>query len=292
MKRVIILTCACLFIGFTVAAQSDENSNSGSSGDPTVNKRGIYILPEAGNFAIGVDATPILRYILNLNSTGNAPYFSGVDNSIYGKYYLEDNRAIRVKLSLAVGTDSRKGVVRDDDKWSTDPLSTATVVDVMKESVTALGLDFGYEFRLGEGRVQGFFGFEAGVGYSGSKVKYEYANKMTSDNPSPSTWDFYNNQEYNRSNRPVESKMGNAIIVNAGGFVGIEYFFAPKISIGGELLLRFNYSTSKPDSYTLESYNGSEVETTTTDGQFSQNPAGRIGVQTVSTGALFLMFHF
>jgi hypothetical protein len=64
-----------------VAQNVDEINNAAY-----VNKRGVYLLPQAGDFALGVDATPFLEYLGNLFSGSyDAPMFGG--GSIYGKYF-------------------------------------------------------------------------------------------------------------------------------------------------------------------------------------------------------------
>ena len=62
-------------------------------------------LPTAGNFALGVDATPIFNYIGNLfNGTNTAPGNSNTldlsSSAIYGKYYLSDRLAVRGTLAI------------------------------------------------------------------------------------------------------------------------------------------------------------------------------------------------
>ncbi len=315
MKKIIISLGLCLCVGFTTMAQDLVVVEETGSNPALVNKRGISLLPEAGDFAIGVDATPFLKYLGNFfNQAGanEAPLFNGVDNTIYGKYFLENDRAIRAKLTLNIGGDTYKGVVPDDQRIGTNPLNPdATVIDVMKANATAVELRVGYEFRRGHGRVQGFYGGEVGFGYGSGKQKYEYANPITAANQKPNTWDFapvdpdYSPNGY----RTTEVKFGRTIAATVAGFVGVEYFFAPQISIGGEFNLGFTYASRGQDEWTNEYWNSSidgvQTQTTRYDswtqgnidpstGTYYSSPveAGTTKLFTRPSGSIFLMFHF
>jgi len=286
MKKIIVLVSVCLCFGFSAAAQEDETK----SGDPAlVNKRGIDLLPQWGDFAIGVDATPFLDYLGNfLNIRGNqAPNFNGVNQTIYGKYFLSEQRAIRGKLSLNIGSIVNKGVVPNDEEIANNPLNlNATVIDVMKDNLFQMGLSVGYELRRGRGRVQGFYGGEVGLLFGTSNQKFEYANPITAVNQTPSSyWGF------NKNYRPVEWKEGNSFGAVVAGFFGVEYFFAPMMSIGGELNLNFIYSVKMQDVLTEEHWNvnANKVDT---QSQRSGYLGNEYALRTVPTGSIFLMFHF
>ncbi len=313
MKKIIFSLGLCLVVGFTSMAQDMVVVEEVSENPALVNKRGIPLLPNAGDFAIGVDATPFLKYLGNFfnKDANDAPLFNGVDNTIYGKYFIENNRAIRAKLLLNFGNDTYKGVVANDEARANNPLNAdATVVDVMKQNTSNIELRVGYEFRRGRGRVQGFYGGEVGFGYGSGKQKYEYANPMTAVNQTPSTWDFapVNPGQYSASVRPTELKMGHTIAATVAGFVGVEYFFAPQISIGGEFNLGFTYASRSQDEWTTESWNASanKVQTQTTrydswtdvkvdasgSPYLSRVEAGTAKLFTRPMGSIFLMFHF
>jgi hypothetical protein len=55
MKKIILSMLLCIVSLSYVAAQESEGSPN-----PFVNKRGISYLPDAGDFALGVDASPFL----------------------------------------------------------------------------------------------------------------------------------------------------------------------------------------------------------------------------------------
>lgn len=289
MKKILFSLTVYMCFGFIAKSQDVD--------DPAyINKRGISLLPHAGDYAIGVDATPFLRYIGNFFSNdGNyTPYFNGVDQSIYGKYFLNDNRAIRVKLLMNMMNNAEKGVVTDDEQVANNPLNpNATVVDVWKATDANISFGVGYEYRRGRGRVQGFCGYELLLGLSNHKDKFDYANPMTGVNQNPSSYPFAGNTDSYR--RCTERKTGMMISGGIGGFVGVEYFFAPQISFGGELGLRMLYRSEGQSKTTWESWNvlAEELQTQTDRKSKSWWNAQTVGLMTNAMyGNVYLMFHF
>ena len=289
VKKIIFSISLCLIVGFSSMAQDVVGDN------PAVtNKRGVAILPQAGDFALGIDAFEPLRYLGNFFSSGGnyAPYFEGIYGDIVGKYFLQNDRALRVRLSLGLNSIDRKAFVMDDSK----PTETNfTLEDVQKYSVSDISLGVGYEFRRGKGRVQGFYGGEGVLGFGSSKYKYEYANAITSSRWTPTSTNFNNNVSTigGITTREIESKNGTRISVGASGFVGAEYFFAPQLSIGGEFALGLNFNMVGKSEITRESWStaNNRVETRTTKGSGART-AMNMGLNTVSYSNIFLMFYF
>ena len=300
MKKIKFSIFFCLCFALIAQAQDDEMTNNV---DPAFhNKRGIYLLPEYGDFAIGIDATPVLNFLDNFISReridpGNHEdvIFSGINSTIYGKYFLNDNRAIRAKLMVNIQNYTYKGIVRNDAEFAANPLNTlATVVDVMQSNSTNFDLLAGYEFRRGYGRLQGFYGGEVGIEYSFYKEKYKYANPITEANQIPSTWDFGGN--IFMPNRTLKLTQGRVISPIVAGFVGVEFFFAPKMSIGGEFNLTFVFRPEMQTELTTEEWNvgaGKLTEQTTRyDSWPNGNLATSIDIYTKASALFFLMFHF
>ncbi|MDR1673156.1 MAG: hypothetical protein LBS09_06835 [Bacteroidales bacterium] len=301
MKK-IILSFGILCMGF-VATGQDFAVEEAETTDNTVfvNRRGIPVLPKAGDFALGIDATPFLRYLGNVanNTTGNAaPLFNGVSNTIYGKYFIADDRAIRAKLRLNIYQDQHKGTVANDAEVARNPLNPfATTVDVQRISTQDVALTAGYEFRRGRGRVQGFYGGEVSIGYKGGKTVYEYSNPLTALNQNPSTADFGANlisSGLSAQDRITEQVSGATLSASVAGFVGVEYFFAPQISIGGELNLGLDYSTKAQDEITAEGYDAAndKIQTYSKRERSKSDLAGTAGIRTITSGSIFLLFHF
>ena len=288
MKTVLFSIGLCLCVGFSAMAQDVDEDFSAAY----ANKRGVYLLPQAGDFALGVDATPLLRYAGNFFSTYNsAPVFD--QTMIYGKYFLEDNRAIRARLMLDLSNVVNKRFIVDDVKVTNDP--EAAVIDAQHLSTASVLLAAGYEFRRGNGRVQGYYGGEVLLGYGGGKAKYEYGNRMNDDFKSPSYYSFYENY-VGPSARVTEVKYGKTITAGLGAFAGVEYFFAPQMSIGCEFNLGFLFSSTSQYQRTVEKWDFTD------DVKKVQTEKGKIGDAwydarklegfTQPTGSIFLMFHF
>lgn len=230
MKKVIL--SIAIMIGIAVAATAQDNTVSNST---VTNKFGHAILPAAGDFALGIDAVPFLKYLGNMNNNSAniaAPSFDGFPGRIYGKYFLNEKTAVRAKLFFDFGNDRLAHTVIKD---GVVPPSEETVVDYKTVTRNELKLSVGYEMRRGYRRLQGFYGVEAGIGINKSDELYKYGNVMTVANATPSTWDFTTNAATNPASRTLEKRGGFGYEVGVGGFVGVEYFFAPKMSIGGEL---------------------------------------------------------
>lgn len=287
MRQIFILSLgAALATGSLANAQ--ENNPTRKAG--TINSKGISIIPEAKDFAIGVDATPFLSYFGNVfsNSGNPAPVFSGFNGSLYGKYFLTDKTAVRVKLNLHLNTTQESATVRDDQKFASNPLDiNATTVDYLDTKMSTFDLRLGYEMRRGYGRLQGFYGGEVLIGRNRTKSEYTYGNEMTSLNQSPTShWGT-------GTERTLSAKSAATLRIGAGGFAGVEYFFTPKIAIGGELGLafymngNFNFGQS-----TSESFNAATNSVQTQTHRINQRANNATGVQTLTTGNIFLTFHF
>ena len=296
MKKIVISIGLCL-VGFVSMAQNVDEVNNAAY----VSKRGVYLLPQAGDFAIGIDVDPFLTYLGSFFSNyGNtAPDLSS--QTIYGKYFLDDNRAVRAKLMLGLFNAVNKGFVLDNAAFVSNPATDRTVVDIERTSGSEVLLQAGYEFRRGNGRVQGFYGGEIVLGYGGGKVKYDYGNRMTAEVKAPLTYDFYSSSSPQASDyRPTEIKLGKTFLAGLGAFAGVEYFFAPQLSLGCELGLGFVFENTGQNKATIEEWNyvadRREVNSTKNQSGDSWSNYGtnarNLGGGTYTTANLFLLFHF
>jgi len=299
--------CLCLSVGLVANAQffNDDDFHVEINDAAHTNKRGVYLLPEAGDFALGVNAMPFLRYAGNIFTSGvnYPPFFSGVeDATIFAKYFLADERAIRVRLSLGMENIVNNSPVTDQREYL-KPITDDTrdiskeVIDTEKISSFGFELGIGYEFRRGKGRVQGFYGGEIILGLiPENKFTYEYGNKIIEDDKAPlTTTNFYNFSSGNRSIRTTELNPGSIFSFGLGGFAGVEYFFAPQMSIGGEFGLGFRFSSKGEGSSTFEFWD-TDIEVdrrvTKTETDLRNYNAKSINFGTGSYSRIFLMFHF
>jgi len=246
-----------------------------------VTKKGESILPESGDWAISIDASPILRYVGNLvglAGTNAAPIFSFLsgNQTILGKYYVDSEKAYRLGLRLGFGSNS------STSKVSTMPVATPIVYvdDVTKISDSDIGLTFGMEWRKGKTRLQGFYGAEAGLAVSSTGTSMTYGSNLSPNNP----W-----------SRLVENNSGTSFGIGFRGFIGAEYFIFPKIAIGGEFGCGLALRTVGEGRSTYQNWNGTVVKTSiyptggsTSFGLDSENLSSIFG----PAGTLRLTLHF
>ncbi|MFP4663581.1 MAG: hypothetical protein ACLFM1_04055 [Bacteroidales bacterium] len=278
MRKIALIMIALL--GFALSMQAQEKEDF-------MSKRGVYILPESGDIGLGFDAVPFFNYLGNM---ANANVSNSVDvdyirsQAIVGKYYLEDDAAIRGELRLGFNNFKDKEFVMKDSEI---PNPDELVEDIMKNVQTNIHLGAGYEMRRGSGRVQGYFGGMVIFNYSQSNISYDYGNPITSDFNSPRTTNFGGN--LTPDGRVLEEKNLVNMGIGLRGFIGVEYFFAPKISIGGEFGWGFGYNQLTGGETVTEVWTGEEVEVNTTDVAVDSN----FGVDTDrAMGNIFLTFHF
>ena len=290
MKKIITTIILCFGLLMPTVAQNADRTTA----DPTVNRHGVSLLPQAGDFAIGIDATPFFRYLggfMGGNSSNLVPQFEGFNQTIYAKYFLQDNAAIRAKINLNLMQVRHKYAVRDDFAQTADPTNVAaTVFDTEIFSNNGFNLALGYELRRGRGRVQGFYGAEMFLGIGRERSRFQYGNPITEANQTPSTHPGFVGgvlQGY----RMLERNGGTHFNIGLGGFVGIEYFFAPQISIGGEVGLGFAYHIIGQDEFVTEGFLGSGVQEFRYRGR-NNDFDFYAGLRTRTSGSIFIMFHF
>jgi hypothetical protein len=246
-----------------------------------VTKKGVAILPESGDWAISIDASPFLKYLGNLvgtSGTNSVPVFNFLsgNQTILGKYYVDSEKAYRlgVRLGLASNTSTSKVVSFPIP----DPIYY--VDDVTTTSNTNIGMTFGMEWRKGKTRLQGFYGAEAGLAVSSSGTSITYGNNLS---------------PYNPVNRLLENKPDTSFGLGVRGFIGAEYFLFPKIAIGGEFGWGLALRTIGEGTSKSEYWDGAAVKTTihptggsTSFGFDSDNLSSIFG----PAGTLRLTLHF
>jgi hypothetical protein len=207
------------------------------------NKRGILILPQKGQYCLGLSANPFLSYFGNLvnGSTNNpSPSAQFISNGmIYGKYMKTNDYAYRASFRFGINSNSTSIMVADATPGAT---LDAKVEDVYTTNSTVLGLGFGFEKRKGSTRLQGIYGLEGLITYnSGNNMKYKLGNQL---------------QNLDTGTIVVtQRKDGSVFRVGARAFVGVEYFFAPQISIGAEFGYGIGFGLRGEANETREYYN-------------------------------------
>lgn len=285
MKKNFLFILVALAVTINLQAQEEKQ---------LLTKKGTIILPEKGDFMLGIDSRPFFQYAGNMfnGNTGNsAPSFNFSANtpmSIYGKYMKDERTAYRAIFRL--GLYNSKDVelsIRDGQDSPIDP--NKTVDDIYKRTSTNIALGFGYEKNRGKGRLRGIYGAQMIFSLSTLNESWEYGNSYTSDNHNPTRTVFYNNQgSYN--SWKLSDKHGVHFGVALEGFLGIEYFFAPKMSVSGEFNYGLVYEKSGERETETQAYNYSSERPETAT---RTSPGDRyFGFDTSVTGALNLNFYF
>ena len=266
-----------------VSAQGQEQTSTSVT---PVSKSGIPILPAAGDIAIGADALPYLNYLGNIfNNTSNNTLNLG-SQSLYFRYYLSENTALRAILKISSGLNIQKMYVDDDAAVFADPLSQAKLEDKRSISTNGYNLNLAYQISRGYGRLRGFYGVQVNYGLDRQKDTYAYGNNITVANPSPS------NAFGMGATRTLEIDFGMNQTVGAGLLAGVEYYFLPKICIGGEVGLNYTFSWGSQSNRTFEQLIGSKVETRDVLNA-PGNKTHLLGtIRPANYGGLYLLFHF
>jgi len=304
MKK-FVLTVVVVF-GIMVVSNAQEKSKEVSNAD-LKSKEGVLILPEAGDYAIGIDATPFLNYFgcFLSNAGGTAPTWNFINTTktIRGKYYTDATTAYRGEIRLGVlGSTTQKNEVGDRTVTTAPTYPTVPTLkeNKWKRGTTNIGIGAGIEKHRGKGRLSGYYGAGLGINFSSSKDKFTYGNALSPSGTvvnvdaiddafsgaSNITTDTYGNAA-----RITERKNGTDITLNLGVFVGAEYFILPKVSIGGEFGWGLGFGKTGKTETTTESIGGATptVGTQVIDG----NKAGSMGFDNGNFGgSLFMMLHF
>ncbi len=258
-------------------------------------KKGEPMLPEAGDWAIAIDATPFLNYAGNMfgkTANNTAPTFNFLTSNqiITGKYFKDAANAYRGSVRIGLNSDKQRRMVTDrlaaaavSPTANGYPSAEAMKENVWKHSNTVIGLSGGIEKRKGKTRLQGFYGGEVGVFVNMSKEKFEYGNALaatsaasTNVSVDPTDDAFAGSGNIGTpaingligSARATEIKHGTVFSFGVRGFIGAEYFVLPKMSIGGEFGWGLGLSSTGKTTTTWESVgdNGNPANTTNSVG--------------------------
>lgn len=250
MKK-IIYVIPLLLITFVFSGQSD---------DVLTNKNGKSILPKAGDFALQMNANPLLDFGLNavniMNNTGQTSAHPGftagqnplISNYIVGKYFLSNSTALRLRVGYTSSTEK-------EELYGDNPLNPSNnnpsnvLLQTDKDKTTGILLGGGIEFRRGYGRLQGYYGGDLNLSLESTKDVSEYAiafNQQAQDS----------GYVFQGSERTLENKSGLTFGIGLRGFIGVEYFVFPKISIGAEFGLGWSVLSASRGEVTKEKWSG------------------------------------
>jgi hypothetical protein len=278
MKKIISLLTLSFFV-LTGFSQQDSLFR---------NKSGKIVLPQEGDFAVGISVNPIFSYFGNmLSSSGNNQLnVSPInDYQLSGKYFLSSQNAIRMKLGLHQSTRIYENNLIDDLD------NSKQVTDKLNYSFTNFSFSVGYERRTGSSRLQVSYGTELNLYKFKTDYKYTYGNSISIDNQNPtSTYDFETPSSGYLGHRKLENKKDNGIQIGIRAFTSIEYFIFAKISIGGEIGLEYSRSFNGNNITTTEYWDfmNSSVKTDNDESEYSTSYIN----SDMLNGQMFLLFHF
>ncbi len=296
MKKALIL----ISMGLLTSDIFAQAAASSSESTPITSKKGEMYLPQAGDWAISLDATPWLNYFGNLfhgpASTASTTFLNS-NQTIVGKYYINDHTAYRFLVRLGVNSTSQNQYISSSDTGSST-FPVPQVEDKRTISSHYIGVGFGIEKRKGKTRLQGYYGMEAMIYIAGSDTTFSYGNTYNQNtDPSPGWWDWSSSTTASGLPRLTQDAPGSTFGISVLAFGGIEYFIAPKISIGGEFTWGINFQTTGQGSYNREEINsvtGADQTDTYKSGGGTTFSLDNGWNQAFGSGSasLYIIFHF
>ncbi|MFZ5941303.1 MAG: hypothetical protein ACOYXB_12100, partial [Bacteroidota bacterium] len=251
MKSNRIIPASILLLLFSAATINGQDT-------PVENISDVIEKP-AGEFAIGMDALPVINFAGNIfNSNGNNSLKLNT-LTLNGKYYLKTNSALTMYVAVSDNVSRNSYFVRDDEAFFSDPLSEARVVDERTIHTSAYDLGVGYQRYVGSRRLKGFYGIIASCGYESMTNKLSYGNPITENNTRPSTVFGYESED----GRALFMDFGTEYRIQAGLQAGVEYFFTGELSLALNLSASGQYIIISSDEIQLERYDGTQVVVST-----------------------------
>ncbi|WP_273388820.1 hypothetical protein [Barnesiella viscericola] len=296
MKKIIaIILSACLFPAMLWAEDKEQKQ----------------YLPEEGDWALGIDVVPILKYIGNafngtngtneLSHVGGTPFTSGKFGgqglmptvSIMGKYMLTDEWAVRANVGLMISSANDKAYSIDDKALAENPFSEAKVVDGARYDRNGMSMLLGAEYRKGSRRIQGVFGAGLLFAFQNSKETYSWGNALTEINQSPTSHSFANMPTLPSGYRALtQNEAGSNFYLGVTGSAGVEWFVAPKIALGAEVNLSLYYIFGTQTYVESEGYNATLGKVETRTDLYAPGSNGiYFGTESLG-GSLYMTFYF
>ncbi len=263
MKKFIIIFISALISAPMVFGQNDKTDYS-------------EWFPEAGDFALSVDMANVIQFIGNsFSSEGRSgfPNYSMVEPSntsvsvnptFYGRYFLTEYSAIRIRLGVGIDNSTSRVFVYDDvanidNPLNDDPLTSEKTVDEYKRRNNRVELGLGIEQRKNLWRMQGYLGAEVFGAYIQNSSTFTYGNAMSATNQTPTTYDFSDNNSKSPVLRTLEINGGSTYHYGGGIYTGADFFLTKNISMGIEYNLFFFGSLTTEESGITETYKLEQV---------------------------------
>ena len=284
MNKKVLIVAALIATSLSYAQEKKEGTHCEPCpcDEVLLNKKGHEILPKKGDIGLGFNAIPMLDLAVNaikinsggaINTANTNQYTQNSANQIVGKYYLSNKAAIRGRIGINTISGRITNRVQDSKAIYDASFGTATdiddaaqlrVEDVYKFNKQSVLISAGYEMRRGYRRLQGFYGGEVTFGGTGAKEYFTYANDYSDQynthftNPASGGFNTQTNHNFaqqGRQERVLYNNYRGGFRFGMRGFIGVEYFVFPKISIGAEYGWGWAYTTRTQRIGTFEVYN-------------------------------------
>ena len=221
MKRKVLFV-ASLFLATATFAQ-----------DGLTSKKGEAYLPEAGDWSIGFDASALTGYVGNaLNGTQGqsaltAPWMNNAGQEIRFKMFKDEKTAYRLRARIGTHNEAKDTYgMYDQDGLNTTANQEFITIELISDGFS-LVLGAGLEKRRGNTRIQGYYGGEVFFGLIGGRKTTTSTGSVLSD-------DYIKGHTDYATGRQTEDVQASKFMVGLNGFIGVEWFFAPKVSLGAE----------------------------------------------------------
>lgn len=293
---------------------------TGAFAQDLTSKKGEPFLPEAGEWSVGVDATPFLNYMGNFFGKGGnsnpggggnvAPTWNhySLNQTITGKYMKDANTAYRATLRIGLDNQKNKNAVATFAAPSAGDIAALAEApeqkfDVRRASTRNIVLGVGLEKRRGKTRLQGVYGADLLVWGGNTRETFKYGNDLTQTNDAATAFNENLDADGNGSGtvyttdwatqgyatnvataitgyqqvdaaRALKRKTNGRIGVGVRAFIGVEYFVAPKVSIGGEFGWGVGYQLNTKNKATWDAEGtGTAAGSTQTAGEIKAKDA-------------------
>ena len=223
------------------------------------NKNGVAILPGEADWGIGFNAVPFLG-LLKSNTNAPSADWAHPNLAITAKNFVNANLAYRVTFRLGLGGYQLNNLVDTNTVQYDDP---KYLIDNMNYNYHNIQFGGGIERRRGNGRVQGIYGFEVLFSLTGESYDYAYGDAFDSTHTAQWTSNF-NTGATTTSNGPRNTNinLGNTFGMSTRGFVGVEYFLFPMVSLSAEYGWGLSFSSQADAVTTTESYGLADADAT------------------------------
>jgi len=302
MRKIILSTVGLLTAIVAFGQQATQPDQKQTKPAQEVNST-ADILPVAGDIGLTIGAGTSLNYLGNFfgktAANANSAMFDYANKNfpttvIAGKYFLQDDMALRVGANINYNHSTTNYMTHDDTQADPD----AYVFDKAKVSNSRFTIALGVEKRRGYKRLQGIYGAEVFAGSIGkTNYDYDYGNKFSDANQAPTSSQGTTFAQVSTIPAPswgyrlVSEHTSGNLCIGARAVVGIEYYFAKRMSIGGEFYWGLQYQNNSSQSDTWEFYNPvlKNVDSQTINSK--GNSTFNIGISNVG-GNLNLNFYF